>query len=113
MIIPAKWEKNIPKFDGDFDTPHVTSFLEFFSGFNVIHEDALISIFVNSLELGSRSWIRTFCRSKQISFLVGLIQEFVKRWDHHYEKEKYERIIEDCMVSLHKDEKAPHDPMED
>jgi hypothetical protein len=41
-----------------------------------------------------------------------LIQVFLKHCDPHDEEEKYERIIEDFLAALPKDEEAPHDPME-
>jgi hypothetical protein len=49
---PTKCEKNNPKFDGaiHFSTQHVTSFLEFVSKFNAIHEYVLIRLFVYFLE---------------------------------------------------------------
>jgi hypothetical protein len=50
--LPPKWEKNIPKFDGDplSAIPHVSSFVKHVSELNERNEDVLIRLFLLSLE---------------------------------------------------------------
>jgi hypothetical protein len=100
-------EEYIPKFDGDihFATQHVTSFLDFVSRLNVMHEDVLIRLFVYSLEGDPRTWIKSCCRPKEISSLTGLIQVFLKNWDPTYEEDQDDEINEDF-------DEAPQDSIE-
>jgi hypothetical protein len=73
--LPPKWEKNIPKFDGDalFAIPHVSSFLKYVSKLNERHEDVLIRLFVLSLEEDQWRWVKYCSGPRKITSLVGLI----------------------------------------
>jgi len=51
-------------------------------------------------------------KGKQSSF-AGLIQVFLERWGPCYSDEKYKRIFEYFVTTLHGDEEALHDHMED
>jgi hypothetical protein len=76
---------------------HVTSFIEFISRFNVVHEDVMMKMFVCTLEDEVLEWFYD-CSPKEISSLAGLIRAFCKHWDVSYEEK--EESIEDYAFHL-------------
>lgn len=73
--------KNNPKFNGDPSSvvDHVVKFLKNTSKINMVHEDALMSLFINSLREDWRDWLKQ-CKPKSIPSVRILIEEFLKYW---------------------------------
>lgn len=70
---------NVLKFDGDPSSTidHIAKFIEYASEINLVHEDALMKLFINSLGIDQREWIIYSCGPGSISSIKVLIEKFL------------------------------------
>jgi hypothetical protein len=97
--LDVDWDEHIARFHGHTDslTVHVTSFVKFMSVLDVIHDDAMMKMFVCTLENEALDWFENLRRGG-ISTFAGLIKAFCEHWDLSYGKEeKVEDLVEACQ----------------
>ena len=87
QLSPPRWAfERAPKFHGHLHlaTQHVTSFIDYISDLNVVHEDVIMKLFVISMEEDANRWLKHLDRG-EISSFIGLIKAFHKDWDDNYQ----------------------------
>lgn len=80
LIAMNKLYNSVPKFDVDTSSAidHVVTFLKYTSEVNMTHEDALMSLFVDSLEESQRQWVKYTCGPKSIPSIGLFIEKFLR-----------------------------------
>jgi hypothetical protein len=73
---------NCPKFDGNpsLASPHAMKFLDYVLETKVRHQDVLIRLFLLSLGIEQREWVKHILSPKSITSLNIFIRKFLERW---------------------------------
>lgn len=69
--------------DTHLGAQYVSSFMDFISIFNVVHEDVEIRMFAHSLVEDAKCGFKDL-GGVEINSFVGFIKEFRKYWDHSH-----------------------------
>jgi hypothetical protein len=79
---PLGWWEDFLNFDGDPSSAivHVVIFSKYTFEMDVIHDNVLVRLFILSLDVKQRDWVRHYCIPKRIPSMVFFLWEFLKCW---------------------------------
>jgi hypothetical protein len=99
-LYSPNWLDCLPRYDGNpsLAIPHIENFLRYVSEINVTLANVMMRLFVSSLGMEKRDWIKHCGGPKSITSIDLFFEIFLKHWGPPYQDNKEDEVVQTIQL---------------